>query len=610
MKTVLFVSVVLGLALGCAKTAPEAETGSVEGMVLSANVSDPETKTALGTPSENAYPVLWKTGDRISVNGTLSDPVPSGKDGQENVDFTVSGSLSAPYKVLYPGTASANVISLPATQNYVEDSFDAAAAACWGNAVKRGEKYSVSLTHFCGVIRLALNGSATLDRIELNSLGGEKLRGNFTLATGADGFTGTFSGGAAGTLTYDCSGVTLGSKDTYFFIPIPAQAYSAGIEALVYQADGAFMRLKFWGSGYTLAGNSIVQFESKTFAASRVGETFSLDGLTAEDGGEPTSEAPGITVAVFNTCRFEEDQRPAAAVTADNSKAQNRPANAIIPSCTEMRAAFGQVIYNTAADIIGFNEVGDDMYASGQANSVQDLATAAGCSGYTFKFYASNESGNHHFDNGFAYKSSILTLNDSGRMWLYKEDTSPWYSTSDDSRSGSPKTNCVWAKFTHKVSGRVFWLFVTQLPTVDHGGNIYASKGMNAWAQNKAGSGARQILVGDMNSCPGHTSEAGYNELITYWSDVYDALNTAGTLAPFYQTYSGTQSGTGKNYQYPILTFCKNHPERRLDHIMTRNCTATSYRTIRNTYSFGSGEDEIQCYPSDHLALVSYITLD
>ena len=61
-------------------------------------------------------------------------------------------------------------------------------------------------------------------------------------------------------------------------------------------------------------------------------------------------------------------------------------------------------------------------------------------------------------------------------------------------------------------------------------------------------------------------------------------------------------------------------------------CTATTYKTVRNTYSvhytgtgyIKGGEDEngdtiwveeevdedIACYPSDHLAVVSYVTLD
>ena len=39
-----------------------------------------------------------------------------------------------------------------------------------------------------------------------------------------------------------------------------------------------------------------------------------------------------------------------------------------------MKVALGQAIYNTAADIIGFQEIGDDMYASGQSYSLEDIA--------------------------------------------------------------------------------------------------------------------------------------------------------------------------------------------------------------------------------------------
>jgi hypothetical protein len=39
-------------------------------------------------------------------------------------------------------------------------------------------------------------------------------------------------------------------------------------------------------------------------------------------------------------------------------------------------------------------------------------------------------------------------------------------------------------------------------------------------------------------------------------------------------------------------------------------CTAQTYRTVRNVYEFGSGENAVTCAPSDHLPVVSYITLD
>ena len=161
----------------------------------------------------------------------------------------------------------------------------------------------------------------------------------------------------------------------------------------------------------------------------------------------------------------------------------------------------------------------------------------------------------------------------------------------------------------------MFYFFVTQLPTYKQDGgngtsNTNMSGGVNAFATAKAGS-YPQILVGDFNSAPGHSNEAGYNKLKTYWTDAYEAVSAAGNLAPFYTTYSGTQSGTGDTYLYSILQFTKNHPERRIDHIMTHGaCTPQSYRTVRNVYEFGTGESAVTCAPSDHLPVVSYITLD
>ena len=584
--------------------------------VLSAALpgADADTKTTLSADDGSRnFDILWKEGDKVSVNGALSSAVSAGDNGKKAVDFTVSGSFTAPYKVLYPGTTSENVISLPATQNYVADSFDGAAAAAYGNAVQSGGGYSASLHNFCGFIRFALNGSATLDKIVLNSFGGEKLIGDFTLATDANGFTGAFTGGSEGSLTYDCD-VTLSGTDTFFYIALPAQAYSAGIEALVYQADGAFMRLKFWGKeGYTLAGNKIVAFASKAYAAGRTENLLSIGELTAEDGGEPTATPPSITVATYNVMRLDDDNRPAAATSSDNNGKIARPENAIVKDCQEMHVALGQAIYNTAADLIGFQEIGDDMYASGQTYSLQDFAAAQGAS-YTWKLnFPGSQSGNYHYCNGFAFKSSILTLNDSGKAWLRTNSNS--YSTGSDSNSGDPNRYVVWGLFTHKVSGKQFYFFVTQLPTYGQDGgsgtsNLNMAGGVNAFAASKTAVN-RRILVGDMNAAPGNSAEAGYNKLKEYWSDSYETVNAAGNLASFYQTYSGTQSGTGLNYLYSILQFCKNHPERRIDHIMTQGaCTATSYKTIRTTYSFGSGDDAVDCAPSDHLPVVCTITLD
>lgn len=642
-KSAFLLAIIGGLSAACnVEPVPQPDTDKTPASLeLSASLPDVQTKTSLG--SEPDYNVLWSEGDQISVNGILSNAVTEEDHGKTQVRFRVEGNLAAPYKVLYPGTDKTNVITLPAVQNYVADSYDAAAYAAYGIVEQVDGENKATLSNFCGLVRFALNGSATLSRIEVNALGGEKLHGAFTLA---DSFNGEFTGGAEGTLTYIFEeGLKLSDTDTYVYIALPAQTYSAGVEAKVYQADGAFMRLKFWGDGVPLAGNHIRAFESKTYAAGRIEELVGIGDMQPEDGGMPNVPA-GVTVAVFNTQRFDEEYRPSDAVTTvNNALALWRPEGAIASNNAAMREALGKVIYNTQADVIGFNEIDGSMFKSGRPNSIEDMARAQGCTDYTFKFFSSSkpessfydDPNDYNFANGFAYKSSVLNLDDSGRVWY---NLSRSTISTDDKNASSPKVTIVYAQFTHKVSGKQFWLFVTHLPNYDDKNdncdhNIAASTALNAFAASKAGN-LPHFMVGDMNSADHEKNQcqAGAQKLLEYWTDVYDALNEAGNLSSFYQKYCGTQSGTGYIYHYSILDFCKNHPERRIDKIMTKGaCTATTYKTVRNTYTvhysgkayYDEGidpeteehiitehdvDEDVVCYPSDHLAVVSYITLD
>ena len=72
MKAGLMAAMALGLAFGCNKT--NLETSEPEDrIILSASPASSETRTTLGAPDNGVYQVLWKTGDRVSVNGVLSD---------------------------------------------------------------------------------------------------------------------------------------------------------------------------------------------------------------------------------------------------------------------------------------------------------------------------------------------------------------------------------------------------------------------------------------------------------------------------------------------------------------------------------------------------------
>ncbi|MBO4670940.1 MAG: endonuclease/exonuclease/phosphatase family protein [Bacteroidales bacterium] len=624
----LVAALAIGLLPGCngkgSMLDTDIETGSVDRMVLSASVLQQATKTALGTPSGGKYEVLWKTGDRISVNGSLSDnAVTAAENGTKTVDFTVSASLSAPYKVLCPGTSSANVISLPATQSYVANNIDGAAAASYGNAVKAGGKYTVSLSHFCGILRFALKGSAKISRIELNSLGSEKLFGNFTLATGSKGFTGAWSGGTAGTLTYNCNNVTLTGSDTYFYVAIPAQAYASGIEALVYQSDGAFMRLKFWGDGNTLSGNDLIEFESKTYAAGRTENLFSIGALTAENGGDPTASRPGVTVATYN-------------IKQQDNRTGGDYSDYISMERADVKACLGSTIAAMGADIIGFNEFDSD-YLSGGKYDLKALAEAGGMSSnYEWHLNYPNDtdrdgnwlsgysySASLDYANGFAFNKSTLTLNEDGYVWISNTENDYWSSAKNAYENSAGHHTVVWAKFTHKVSGKQFYFFVTHFDTyigesaANQQKNTYNMQSLETFARAKVNGALPIIVVGDLNfgsleTDSPHDPVPNYTTLTSYWTDVWKKLNTEDKLTSFYQTYDGTLNGSSHKYYYSWTSFTKNKPWRRIDYILTRNgnsqgLTPSSYKTIRQTYT---AEDDNPRCPSDHLPVIAHITFD
>ena len=48
--------------------------GTIDGMVIRASLVGGETRTVLSEDG-GAYKVLWQTGDKVSVNGTLSEAV-------------------------------------------------------------------------------------------------------------------------------------------------------------------------------------------------------------------------------------------------------------------------------------------------------------------------------------------------------------------------------------------------------------------------------------------------------------------------------------------------------------------------------------------------------
>ena len=300
----------------------------------------------------------------------------------------------------------------------------------------------------------------------------------------------------------------------------------------------------------------------------------------------------------------------------------------------DVQAALGASIAGMGADIFGINEIGEDNMP-GKSRDIKAMAIAAGLSGsnYTWMMDYPNKvsrsgiiinysySAEMYYANVFAYNNTTIAVEDEDYVWLCNDEDN-YYSTKQNAyENGSGRHTAVYAKCRHKVSGKRFWFIVTHFDTYignDDGDNLNNVKSFKTFANylKEKVEDLPIIAVGDFNFGPKETDKTtdcpNYTTLTSYWTDAYDKVKADGNMTPFYQTDDGTQTGSQHNYYYPFITFTKNHPDRRLDHIVTKNTssqhvTPVSYRTVRRTYV---AEDDNAWCPSDHFPVVCDIKFD
>ena len=218
------------------------------------------TKTVLGDAQDGVRPVLWCKGDKISVNGVVSDPL----DVEGNVlkaDFVLSGQVSAPYEIIYPAgmVKDAATITLPAEQNYAAgDNIVSGSMPMAGYSSTE----SVMMKQVCGIlgIRLKMGTEANLIRyVEVAALGCEPVCGDFTV---------DYQNGTLSSEVKDANVIRLevqktlpaGSVNTFNVI-LPAGVYSAGFQVKVVDENGQAMVRSIKGNRELEAGKLMLMPE-------------------------------------------------------------------------------------------------------------------------------------------------------------------------------------------------------------------------------------------------------------------------------------------------------------------------------------------------------------
>lgn len=556
------------LMLSCTwePAAPEVPEVPASMVVITAEV--PDTRTAMGPKEGNAWANRWNEGDAISVNGVASDPLTADYEGASSAEFTVS-EVQAPYVAGYPAAAFSNFngtsasVRIAPEQQYVPGSYDPEAFVMMGSSDGGSIAFTPAVTLFR--ITVACDPSVLINSVKISSSNINKaLTGGFSTDFNSLKPTGAYRNYV---MVSSSKGIPGGQPVT--LVMAPSDFTSDGFNVEITFKDGRKL--------------TRTAKPSKAYKAGRI-YSASIN---------PTE----LRVAYYNILR-----------------PSNRTETAHLLDDSTVYRSLGRAIMNTGADVIGFGEIDTNALPGGFA----DLTAAWAQNVYEWSLDWPNDISRHiywtgyyyntscAYSNGFAYNPSVLRLEDSGYVWLQKGGTG--YYTSAQSaydNAGSPERTVVWARFTHIMSGAGFWFFVTHLPTEKQGGGENMAGGVNAFTAALAGS-EPSILVGDMNSSESDSNSAPIMVLLEEWTDSYDSALQFGGAGDC-TTYSGTLSGSSDKYYYTWETFTKNHPERRIDRIMTRGgMRATGYSTVRTTYSYNG---KAWC-PSDHLPVVATVVFN
>ncbi len=257
----LYSLIVSALALGAVGCVTDNVVNDVEapqdGVVLSISTANSTTKVALGNGADGTYQVYWSEGDKISVNGSISEEAVINASNPGSAQFRVGAVLKYPYNILYPASAT-SVAVFSALQNYVEGTFESGATPMYG--VKSNANESVKLKHLGGVMRfniLAPTEGVVLKNVVITA-GEGSIAGEFEVdfETGAI----TPSANLSSSIEYSFgNGLELSTTEAKsLYVAMPKGEYGRCLVE-INTTDGGVMYARFNTSGESEIKNGVIR---------------------------------------------------------------------------------------------------------------------------------------------------------------------------------------------------------------------------------------------------------------------------------------------------------------------------------------------------------------
>lgn len=239
-KSCVLAAVAALALLSCSKeTGTDTPVATSPGSVT-ISASFAESKTVLGPKEGTTYPNYWSSGDKISVNGVTSSAIDDSFAGTSKADFEVAG-VSAPYFAACPAAAVSGYdagsasVTIPASQDYVADSYDPAAFVL----LAKSDNESITFAPAVAMFKLTVGGGSGLSikTVTLSAIDTDMIiSGDFS----TDFESLTAKPGGSNSVGIDCgTGVPAGSS--FFFAFAPADFSADGLKIEITDVSGNSM---------------------------------------------------------------------------------------------------------------------------------------------------------------------------------------------------------------------------------------------------------------------------------------------------------------------------------------------------------------------------------
>ena len=132
----------------------------------SISLSLTESRTVLGEKVDDAYPLYWSKGDKISANGIESAEAIIDENNPARATFNFNGALDKTIHIAYPAAPEGKVIFATEQTHINNSTFSNGASTMYGVVADK----SVELRHLTGVLKLGIIGSATLTKVQISTV--------------------------------------------------------------------------------------------------------------------------------------------------------------------------------------------------------------------------------------------------------------------------------------------------------------------------------------------------------------------------------------------------------------------------------------------------------